>query len=277
MKGKTCLITGANSGLGLCAAKRFAALGARVVLVCRDKDRGARALRDIAERAPDAELELMICDLASVASVKRFIVEFKASHERLDLLFNDAAVWKKEFTRTADGLETMFQVNFLAPFMLCESLLDPLAKSPDPRIINIAAPTASMRLAMDAAYDAARFKVFSSFMRTKLALAIYSVELMRSLSGKVSVFLVEPGPGKFRSNIARELSPILSFLMDIFAKTADRAAQSIEYLATLADPGIGKDRVFFGKKPRPMPAYWSDPENGEKVVAFAKSLLSGIA
>jgi len=174
MKGKTCLITGANSGLGLCAAKRFAALGARVVLVCRDKDRGTRTAGYRRARA-DAELELMICDLASVASVKRFIVEFKASHERLDLLFiRTRRSGRRNFTAEGRWLETMFQVNaFLAPFMLCEIPARSAREDPTPRIINIAAPTASMRLAMDAAYDAARFKVFSSFMRTKLALAIY--------------------------------------------------------------------------------------------------------
>ena len=277
VRGRTCLVTGASSGLGLCTVKRLAGRGAAVILVCRDAERGQRAVREVMDEVPGAALDLMMCNLASFNSIATFVREFSASHDRLDLLFNNAAIWKTAYTVTADGLETMFQVNCLAPFLLMQSLMESLQRSPDGRIINIAAPNKNLRIDWENTQNPGRFNPFRSFMQTKLWLAILSAEFSRRRSGSVSVFLTEPGPGKFRSHITREFPGVIRWAMDVFAKTADRAAGTIEYLAAVEDADRGAGKVFFGKKSRPLPQGWTDRKTAERIWNAATEILAGAA
>ncbi len=124
LSGANILITGATSGLGLAVSKRFARLGANTVVVGRTAPSAAAAVAAIRREVPDASLEPMACDLASMASVDRLLADVGARFETIDLLFDNAAVMKRERTLTEDGFETMFPVNFLAPFVLMTSLLD---------------------------------------------------------------------------------------------------------------------------------------------------------
>jgi NAD(P)-dependent dehydrogenase (short-subunit alcohol dehydrogenase family) len=277
LKGKTCLVTGASSGLGLCTVKRLARRGAEVILVCRDGKRGQRAVQEVMNEVPGALLDLMICDFARFSSLTRFVDEFNASHDRLDVLFNNAAIWKTAYTMTEDGLETMFQVNCLATFLLMESLMEPLKRSPDGRIINIAAPNKNLRLDLENTQNPGRFNALRSFLQTKLWLAILSAEFSRRQSGSISVFVTEPGPGKFRSNITREFPAVIRWAMDVFAKTADQAARTIEYLVTVDDTDRGARKIFFGTKERPMPRGWTEKETAERIWNAAKALLAEAA
>jgi NAD(P)-dependent dehydrogenase (short-subunit alcohol dehydrogenase family) len=120
--GKNCLITGANSGLGFAVSRKFARRGAHTILLCRDIARGEEAVQMILQETPNASVDLMICDLSSMDSMQSFITDFKAKYSRLDILLNNAAVMKRKRTVTEDGFEMMFQVNYLAPFMLMNSL-----------------------------------------------------------------------------------------------------------------------------------------------------------
>ena len=132
------MITGASSGLGLATARQFAKLGLNVTLLCRDPVKGENAVTQVRQDIPNASLELMICDLASTESVRSFVRKFRESHSQLDILFNNATVIKQRHSVTQDGFETMFQTNYLAPFMITTSLLDLLRNSSSARIINIA-------------------------------------------------------------------------------------------------------------------------------------------
>lgn len=92
---KTCLITGANSGLGLAATKQFARLGAKVVLVCKDSQKSRDAFAEVKREVPGAKLELMFCDLSSIKSIQNFLQKFKETHSSLNMLFNNAAVMRQ--------------------------------------------------------------------------------------------------------------------------------------------------------------------------------------
>ena len=127
--GKNCLITGANTGLGLAVSKKIANMGANTIMLCRNKEKGENAILEIKKETPDASVELMICDLSSMKSIQSFIEEFKGKYSKLDLLYNNAAVMKQKRTVTEDGFEMMFQVNYLASFILMNSLLELLNTS----------------------------------------------------------------------------------------------------------------------------------------------------
>jgi len=95
LSGKTCLITGANSGLGLAVVKKIAAQDAETILVCRNKENGEKAVLDVKNMIPDANVKWMVCDLSSLKSTRNFINEFQNQYEKLDILYNNAARFLK--------------------------------------------------------------------------------------------------------------------------------------------------------------------------------------
>jgi NAD(P)-dependent dehydrogenase (short-subunit alcohol dehydrogenase family) len=156
------LITGATSGLGLAVSRRFAGLGANTILLCRTREAGETAVAEIKQEAPQASVRAMMCDLSSMASTEKFIAEFTAKFATLDLLFNNAAVMKPERTITQDGFEMMFQVNYLAPFMLTTSFLELLRRSPVHIVLNNARPSEKLRVDFDDLQFAKRYGMYDS-------------------------------------------------------------------------------------------------------------------
>src|SRR5689334_6271075 len=128
MVGKVCLITGANAGIGKETALGLAKMGATVVMVGRDRERVETARQEIAQQSGNDAVELMICDLASQTSIRRFASEFKQRHDRLDVLVNNAGVLLRERSLTEDGIESTFGINHLGYFLVTHELLDLLKR-----------------------------------------------------------------------------------------------------------------------------------------------------
>ena len=126
MKGKVCLVTGGNSGIGKVMAAGLAKLGATTVIVCRNSERGEPALRDIMVQAGSQRVELLAADLSSMRQVRELAIEFRRRHERLHVLINNAGLMPKKRQLTEDGYELQFAVNYLAPFLLTYLLLEPI-------------------------------------------------------------------------------------------------------------------------------------------------------
>ena len=137
IKGKTCMITGANTGIGKETARQIAGLGAHVIMVCRNQEKGIQAKEDIIQTTENENIDLLICDLASLKDVKRFTDEFLQTHTNLHVLINNAGVFHMKRTTTQDGYESTFAVNYLAHYYLTELLLPLLKKSSPSRIINL--------------------------------------------------------------------------------------------------------------------------------------------
>src|ERR671911_224472 len=129
MREKICLITGATSGIGRATAMGLANMGAGVVMVGRDRGRGEAALADIKEKSANASVDLMLADLSSQEEIRRLADDFKEAPPRLDVLINDAGLFRSERITTAEGLEMTFAVNHLASFLLTNLLLDVLKAS----------------------------------------------------------------------------------------------------------------------------------------------------
>jgi NAD(P)-dependent dehydrogenase (short-subunit alcohol dehydrogenase family) len=136
MKGKTCLITGANSGIGRVMALEIAKKGAAVVMVCRNKERGQAALEDIIAKSNNQSVELMLADLSLMGEVRNLVEEFKQKHDKLHILMNNAALWPTKKMMTPEGLETQFAINHLSHFLLTNLLLEIVKSSAPARIIN---------------------------------------------------------------------------------------------------------------------------------------------
>ena len=129
---KVCLITGATSGIGKATAMGLAKMGACVVMVGRDRGRGEAALAEIKEKSTNASVHLILADLSSQEEIRRLAGGFKEAHPRLDVLINDAGLFRSKRFTTADGLETTFAVNHLAYFLLTKSYSTCLRPAPHP-------------------------------------------------------------------------------------------------------------------------------------------------
>ena len=119
MKGKICMVTGANSGIGKATAIGLAKLGALLVLVCRDQTRAEKAIADIKEKTGIESIDLILADLSSQKGIHNLVSEFRKRYDKLHVLINNAGVNLSKHILTEDGIESTFAVNYLAHFMLC--------------------------------------------------------------------------------------------------------------------------------------------------------------
>ncbi|MEE8474030.1 MAG: SDR family NAD(P)-dependent oxidoreductase, partial [Myxococcota bacterium] len=137
LAGRTCLITGASSGIGEETALGLARLGARIVLVCRSRERGERTQATIVEASGNREIDLALGDLASLASIRQLAKDLLATCPAIHVLVNNAGIVNLRRTTTLDGFESTFAVNHLGPFLLTNLLLDRIRGSQPARIVNV--------------------------------------------------------------------------------------------------------------------------------------------
>ena len=269
--GKNCLITGANTGLGLAVSKRFADTGANTILLCRNKEKGENAVLEIKKATPNASVELMICDLSSMKSIQSFMEEFKRKYSKLDILYNNAAVMKRKRTVTEDGFEMMFQVNYLASFILMNSFLELLKNGSSPYIINNGRPSDKLRLDMDDLQFSKNYSMYQSFFKTKLCLLFASLELsQRQVSDGIAVTMIDPGP--FKSDLVRDI-PLIGWFKNLFSASVDKAAENILYHITLDDAKSKNGKVFKEKQEYPLTEYWKDTSIRERLWSVTQSLI----
>jgi NAD(P)-dependent dehydrogenase (short-subunit alcohol dehydrogenase family) len=232
MAGRTVLITGATSGIGLEAARMLARMGARIVLAVRDPARGADVSLEISRRGGSAEV--LPLDLASFASTRKAAAEFSASHEKLDVLINNAgtAVARRELT--PDGHERTWQTNFLSQFLLTRLLLPVLRRAPKPRIVNVGSDAhRTGRLDWDDLELAKRYGGYRAYANTKVALALFTRELARREPG-IAVNVVHPGA--VATNIWRPLPAPARWLIGAILRSSASGAAPVVRLA--ADPAF---------------------------------------
>src|SRR5437773_3714189 len=139
MQGKICMVTGANSGIGKATALALAQMGATVVMVCRDRARGEEARSEITTKSRNNAVDLLLADLSSQQSIRKLVENFQHHYTHLHVLINNAgATFPGRRRETVDGLEMTFAVNYLAPFLLTNLLLDTLKASAPARVIVVA-------------------------------------------------------------------------------------------------------------------------------------------
>ena len=195
MSGKTVLITGATSGLGLATALLLAERGAEVVMVGRDRTRSNFMRTEIAQHASGREPILFLADLSSQAEIHRLAEELHGSVSRIDVLINNAAALFAERETTTDGLEKTFAVNYLAPFALTHLLLDLLRAAPARRILTASSEFHSGALDVSNLQGERRYSWLEAYKRSKLCNILFTYELSRRLAGTtITANCFSPGP-----------------------------------------------------------------------------------
>lgn len=197
--GRTAVVTGANSGLGLETARELARRGASVVMATRDQDRTARARREILTDVPDAELDVRELDLASLESVRICADGIVADHPRVDLLINNAGVMGIPARTTDDGFEMQLGVNHLGHFTLTSRLLPALLRAPAARVVSVTSFARFIGRSLDPDDPHRRERSHDPWFAygdSKLANLHFAVELERRLrSAGTSVESLAAHPG----------------------------------------------------------------------------------
>ena len=233
--GRVAVVTGANTGIGFETAAALAAGKAVVVLACRNPQKAENAIERIRARTPSAELEFIELDLASLASVERFASSFRAGHDRLDLLINNAGVMIPPLGHTEDGFELQFGCNHLGHFALTGRLLDLLQATPGARVVNVSS-MAHRYGAMD--FDnlnaEKNYDKMPAYGQSKLANLLFTFELQHRLQkADLTVKVTAAHPGWTGTDLQRH-SSVIAFLNHFFAQTPGMGA--LPTLRAATDP-----------------------------------------
>ncbi len=230
--GKVCIVTGANAGIGKETALGLAKLGATIVMICRDRDRGEAAQREIKQRSGNDRVELMICDLGSQKSIEQFANEFKQHYDRLDVLVNNAGVLMRERSLNEDGIESTFAINHLGYFLLTNLLLDVLTRGgATARIVNVASTAHKYGKIDIGGWVIGRdYSAFGAYANSKLANVLFTYELARRLEG-TGVTANCLHPGAVGTNLYRGLPKLLQALIMLVTMGPERGARTSIYLA----------------------------------------------
>jgi NAD(P)-dependent dehydrogenase (short-subunit alcohol dehydrogenase family) len=248
---KVCLITGATSGIGRATAMGLASIGASVVMVGRDRGRGEAVMAEIKEGSANDSVDLMLADLSSQEQVRRLAHEFKVTYPRLDVLVNNAGLFRSERITTADGLETTFAVNHLAPFLLTNLLLDVLKTSAPSRIVNVSSgEQRNGTIDFDDLQGEEGYKGAKAYSQSKLANVLFTYELARRLEGTgVAVNCLHPGAGvktNFGSGVDGVFGVMVRALRPLMI-SPEKGAETSIYLAS--SPEVeGVSGRYFAKK-----------------------------
>jgi NAD(P)-dependent dehydrogenase (short-subunit alcohol dehydrogenase family) len=196
LEGKTCLVTGATSGIGKEIASGLAGMGADVAISGRSRDRCEAALREIKAKVSDAKVSYIVADLSSQVSVRQLAQDFAGAHRRLDVLVNNAGTFLAKRATTVDGMEYTFAVNHLAPFLLTGLLIDVIKASGPARIITTSsvAHRGSLIDFGDIQFEKRPYSGIRAYGQSKLANILFTKELARRLVGSgVTANCFHPG------------------------------------------------------------------------------------
>ena len=252
MRGKICLITGSNSGIGKETAVGLAKMGATVVMVVRNEERGEKAKAEIIQETGNQFIDLMLCDMSSMSSIKSFASKFKDRYDRTDALINNAGAEFVKRQVTAEGFDQTFAVDYLAPFLLTYELLDLLKASAPSRIINVSSGLAKNgKIDFDDLQNKKNYKGMQAYSNAKLMLMMFTYELSRRLmgSGVTADVLM---PGFVATNLGKNSGSLRSSIMFKMVRPMQinekKGAETSVYLASADEVKDVSGKCFAKKK-----------------------------
>lgn len=253
MTGKICIVTGSNSGIGKTTALALAEMGATVVMIVRNPEKGEIARKDIIERSGNELVDMLVADLSSMEEVRRVAEEFKNKYPKLDVLVNNAGGLLNKHHTTVDGNELTFAINHLTPFLLTHELLDPLKAGAPSRVVNVSSGAQAMgKIDFDNLQSEKGYSFFRAYGNSKLMLVMTTYELARRLEGTgISVNVLHPGfvRTNFGKGDAGRGRRLMFKLSGVFARSAKKGAETPVYLASAPEVEGVSGKYFSNRKP----------------------------
>lgn len=232
LKGKTAIVTGANTGLGFQTIKTLAAHGAKAVLACRNLDKGESAKKKILKDHPKAQIEVSEIDLADFDSVNQFAERFKKNHMQLDFLVNNAGVMMPPFSETEQGHELQWGVNHLGHFLLTSELWPLLCSTDQARIVHLSSIAHSWgkTSAFTNPIGKSNYHKQKAYGNSKLACLVFALELQRRIEAKgIKIKSIAAHPGIADTELSRYLPGWMKAISPLFvffvANSAEAGAQ----------------------------------------------------
>lgn len=271
---KTVLITGASSGMGKAAAAMLADKGYQVILLCKSKERGEKALAQLQQQKPERVVQLMLCDLGSMKEIRKFTKEWKERGETLDVLINNAGVISLNRRETLDGLEEQFGVNHIGHFLLTLRLLDTMKRGS--RIVVVASGAHKVGKIHFANFNLMYgFNVIKAYSQSKLANVLFTRELARRLKKYgITVNCCHPGAVATSMGIDRvsgAFKLITGFLKPFFL-TPEEGAQTAIYLATSKEVEKVTGKYFYKEQKAKTSSAAKSRDLAEKLFTLSENI-----
>ena len=251
LKGKVCIVTGANAGIGFVTARELASLGAHLILACRSEEKGLAAVAAIKEATGSEIVEFLRLDLSDLASVAKASEEFLSRDIALDLLINNAGLAGSR-GQTKQGFEIQFGVNHLGPFLFTQRLLPALEKAGTARIVNVASRghTRASGINFDVLQTSTKsIAGFKEYCVSKLANVLFSMELAKRLPKGITTYSLHPGV--IKSEIWRRIPWPIRPLVTRNMLTVEEGAKTSLHCATNAEIANDSGRYYADCKESP--------------------------
>lgn len=247
LSGKIVLVTGASVGIGKEIARNLAGMKARVVMACRNAERGEAARAEIEKETGNRTLEVMLVDLSSQSSIRACARAFASKHPKLDVLVNNAGGWQSDRAVTKDGYELTWGTNVLAYHLLAQLLLPSLKASGKGRIVNVASTMAYGLDFDDLNYEKRKWDPFTAYAQSKQANRMLTWALAEKLAGSgVTANAAHPGwiSSEFNRNAKGFMGTVVFTMTRLFAGSTKKGADTPSWLASAPELD-GKTGGFF--------------------------------
>lgn len=246
LQGKNAVVTGGTAGIGRETVRALARQGARVLFTGRNAAAGETLIAEIQGEIPGADVAFLQVDFASLRSVQKLAGEIAARLLQIDILVNNAGLNASKESKTEDGIETVFAVNHLAPFLLTNLLLSNIRDGG--RIVNVASKMHSWRsMNFDDLEGRKKWSSITAYSQSKLANVMFTYQLAEKLAArKITVNCLHPGV--IASDITRDMPGFVRFLAGVFLKNTEQGAATSVYLAASPEVAGITGKYFDDKK-----------------------------
>jgi NAD(P)-dependent dehydrogenase (short-subunit alcohol dehydrogenase family) len=252
LKGKICIVTGANSGIGKIVATALANMGATLIMVCRVKEKAQIVWEEIKRKTKNINIELILTDLSSQKEIRALASNIKEKYAKIDVLVNNAGGMNFGYSETIDHIETTFATNHLGYFLFTNLILDILKSADRARIINVASDAEKTG---DIDFEDINLKknysCFRAYSQSKLANIMFTYELARKLVGtNIVVNCVHPGVVP-NTKIGKGSKTFANFIASVPAnliRTPEEGAETIIWLASSKDIEGISGKYFYEKR-----------------------------
>ena len=269
LEAKCIVMTGATAGIGQAASEAFAAGGAEIVLIARNRERAERTRERLRSVRSEVKTRILLADLASQAQIRRVAEEILDTIPRIDVLFNNAGLVNLRRRETEDGVESTFAVNHLGYFLLTNLLVPRLRENPGARIVLTASDAHRMggEIDLEDLELERRYSWSRAYGRSKGANILYTRELSRRLDGSgVTVNCYHPG--MVRSELGASEGMLANFLLKLiwpFALSPGAGADTGVHLATTPELEGRSGGYYYKRKPLESKAWASDAEKARRL------------